>query len=88
MTYSEKLRDPRWQKKRLEILNRDDFTCTICGDSKSTLHVHHKAYIGDPWEADNEKLSTVCENCHYVIEKVSDFDLDAVLFLAANRILN
>lgn len=24
MTYGEKLRDPRWQKKRLEILQRDD----------------------------------------------------------------
>jgi len=27
LTYSEKLKDPRWQKKRLEILSRDNFTC-------------------------------------------------------------
>lgn len=32
MTYSQKLRDPRWQKKRLEILERDSFTCQHCHD--------------------------------------------------------
>jgi hypothetical protein len=26
-TYSEKLRDPRWQKKRLQIFERDEFMC-------------------------------------------------------------
>jgi hypothetical protein len=25
--YSKKLKHPRWQKKRLEILDRDKFTC-------------------------------------------------------------
>jgi 5-methylcytosine-specific restriction endonuclease McrA len=68
-TYSEKLRDPRWQRKRLEIMQRDDFTCTQCGDSKSTLNVHHWKYNGDPWEADDYDLSTVCEACHEIIEK-------------------
>lgn len=63
-TYSGKLKDPRWQKKRLEILNRDDFTCWHCGSLKKTLHVHHYAYVGDPWEADNELLITLCEDCH------------------------
>lgn len=27
MTYAEKLKDPRWQKKRLRILERDAFAC-------------------------------------------------------------
>ena len=44
MTYKEKLLDPRWQKKRLEILNRDNFTCQCCGDDKKTLNIHHKYY--------------------------------------------
>lgn len=65
MTYSEKLKDPRWQKKRLEILNRDNFTCIYCGDNKSTLHVHHLMYLGDnPWETPNECLDTTCKDCH------------------------
>ncbi len=64
MTYSEKLKDPRWQKKRLEILNRDEFTCRLCGDDKLTLHVHHICYNGNPWEANSDRLITLCEACH------------------------
>lgn len=63
-TYSEKLRDPRWQKKRLEIMQRDNFTCRWCCDTKKTLNVHHLKYSGNPWEADTEYLITVCEECH------------------------
>jgi len=64
--YSNKLKDPRWQKKRLEILQRDEFTCQKCGDMESTLHVHHKRYIpsNDPWEYPDFLLITLCENCH------------------------
>jgi len=40
-TYRRKLADPRWQKKRLEILERDGFECNSCGDSSTELHVHH-----------------------------------------------
>jgi len=64
MTYSEKLKDPRWQKKRLKILERDDFTCTDCGDTESTLMVHHLKYSGDPWEIEDKYLITLCEICH------------------------
>lgn len=44
MGYSDKLKDPRWQKKRLEILTRDEWTCQICFDTESTLVVHHQKY--------------------------------------------
>lgn len=76
MTYSEKLKDPRWQKKRLEILERDKFCCKSCGDNKKTLHVHHlwyypkeQKYPGDkynvdPWDYESELLITICESCH------------------------
>lgn len=64
MNYSDKLKDPRWQKKRLEIMQRDDFTCQFCGDNESTLHVHHYKYKGDPWEVDNKYLITLCSDCH------------------------
>jgi hypothetical protein len=64
--YFEKLKNPRWQKKRLEILERDRWTCTVCGRSDLTLHVHHGYYEGrfDPWDYDNETLHTVCAVCH------------------------
>lgn len=64
MNYLQKLKDPRWQKKRLEILNRDEFACRFCYDTKSTLHVHHLQYSGEPWEAKSEHLITLCEDCH------------------------
>ena len=64
--YSEKLKDPRWQKKRLEILERDEFTCQLCFDSESTLMVHHKVYdkTKEPWEYENSELVTLCQSCH------------------------
>lgn len=69
-TYSKKLRHPKWQKKRLEILNRDGFRCCLCGDKDTTLNVHHKKYKGDPWESDLEDLQTVCEHCHNAIHEL------------------
>ena len=66
--YYEKLKDPRWQKKRLEIFERDEYICQSCNDDKSTLHVHHRNYIKgkDPWDYPNEFLVTLCETCHEV----------------------
>jgi hypothetical protein len=66
MTYFEKLKDPRWQKKRLEILNRDDFACCFCGNSENTLNVHHLVYEKqrDPWDYEDSLLITLCEDCH------------------------
>jgi len=64
--YSEKLKDPRWQKKRLEILSRDDWTCQRCHDTQKTLHVHHIKYFNtkEPWEIDEDYLITLCSECH------------------------
>ena len=68
MTYAEKLKDPRWQKKRLLILKRDDFACQLCGDKETTLHVHHLSYGANPWDSRNKNLITYCEHCHSVVE--------------------
>jgi hypothetical protein len=64
--YAKKLLDPRWQKKRLGILNRDEWACRICNDKTKTLHVHHRVYIGskEPWEVPDSALVTLCEDCH------------------------
>lgn len=73
MTYKSKLKDPRWQKKRLEIFNRDKWMCRHCSCEDKTLHVHHKEYIKDldPWEYDNKYLITLCEDCHEIITRIS-----------------
>lgn len=65
-SYSELLKDPRWQKKRLEIMQRDDFKCRSCEMNDRTLHVHHLKYEKglNPWESDNDDLITLCDCCH------------------------
>ena len=72
MTYYEKLKDPRWQKKRLEVMERDEFTCQNCGDDESTLNVHHWYYTSgaDPWDYEDEALVCLCETCHKKIEEL------------------
>lgn len=74
-TYAEKLRDPRWQKLRLEIMQRDSFKCRQCGDKDKTLNVHHRFYIkgASPWEYEDGSLVTLCEDCHASTEKERDF---------------
>lgn len=66
MTYAEKLADPRWQRKRLEIFNRDNWKCTQCAKGNRTLHIHHKKYIkgANPWEYESHFLATLCYVCH------------------------
>ena len=65
-SYSEKLKDPRWQRRRLEIMQRDNFTCSGCASTTKTLHVHHSnGYRNiEPWEYGDNELKTLCEDCH------------------------
>lgn len=73
-------KDPRWQRKRLEILNRDEFACRICGDTEMELHVHHLVYTRGhkPWEYENKHLLSVCKQCHGYIEQIKT-DISAKL---------
>ncbi len=64
MKYSRKLKDPRWQKKRLKILERDNFECRFCENKELTLNIHHIAYHKEPWDCPDELLITLCEDCH------------------------
>lgn len=65
-TYYEQLRDPRWQRRRLEIMQRADFECENCGVKDQTLNVHHKLYRKNaaPWDYENHELTCLCEGCH------------------------
>lgn len=69
--------NPKWQKKRLEILERDNYTCTQCGDNENTLHVHHSHYVKGHkyWEYSESSLTTLCEHCHKDYhEAIKDID--------------
>lgn len=89
LSYADKLRDPRWQKKRLEILERDKWTCAGCKSTEKTLHVHHRLYVKglDPWEYDSEYLLTVCDECHSAAtEIITEFDRVLKLFFLPNQL--
>ncbi len=64
--YLELLKDPRWQRKRLEILERDSWTCQVCKSKDMTLHVHHCWYEDgvEPWDYPDGCFVTLCEVCH------------------------
>ena len=66
--WSSAFRDSRWQKLRLEVMERDEWKCQSCGASGDgvTLNVHHAFYESGkaPWEYPPETLFTWCEKCH------------------------
>lgn len=71
MTYSQQLRDRRWQRKRLEILERDGWRCRDpkCKEPENdavVLIVHHRIYRPGKmaWEYAEADLLTLCERCH------------------------
>lgn len=90
--YLEKLKHPKWQKKRLRILERDKFACRFCHNTKITLHVHHLIYLNnrEPWEYDDNILITVCEKCHNNIFKeinIKDLLIEHLFILGLDKSL-
>lgn len=64
--FLKQIKSPHWQKKRLEIMERDNFTCQYCLDTENTLTVHHKSYKEgvNYWDYADSELITLCEYCH------------------------
>lgn len=66
MGYGELLKNPKWQRKRLEILQRDEWKCQECSSEYTELHVHHIEYKDFllPWQYNDSDLITLCKKCH------------------------
>ena len=64
--YRQERLDPRWQKRRLEIMQRDGFKCRDCESNKETLNVHHAYYVKGRrcWSYPDFALETLCHGCH------------------------
>lgn len=64
--YMERLRDPRWQRNRLAILERAEWRCEGCGTREVNLQIHHGYYERGlmPWEYPAEALYCLCDDCH------------------------
>jgi hypothetical protein len=79
-SYSDLLKDPRWQKKRLKKLEAADWHCESCFDNSSMLSVHHKRYVKGrmPWEYPDEELAVLCQSCHEDMHRAADFRSDLI----------
>jgi 5-methylcytosine-specific restriction endonuclease McrA len=86
MTYSEKLRDPRWQKKRLEIFERDGWKCLMCGRRDRELQAHHVIYKKrEPWDYPDYLYQTLCRDCHAERTEIVDKIIDAIRISLMNH---
>lgn len=74
MTYADDLRHPKWQRKRLEVMQAAEWKCSSCNSENRTLHVHHRRYIRGrkPWEYDDADLISLCDECHTLFHRVDD----------------
>lgn len=85
MTYAQKLRSPHWQKKRLQILERDNWACRCCNATNKPLQVHHLYYRKvEPWEYPDEAYQTLCEDCHGLRQQIVDNRIEEVKIAIAN----
>lgn len=66
MNYQEQLKDARWKRKRLKVLQYADHSCQICGAQNVSLQVHHSYYINGAmaWEYPDGSLVALCDDCH------------------------
>ena len=72
-TFLEAYKNPKWQEKRLEVMEIVGFECSDCGSKDNTLHVHHTYYEKGkkPWEYPIESLHCLCEDCHKKAQNIN-----------------
>jgi hypothetical protein len=80
--YSEKLKDPRWQGKRLEMFDKSDNKCNHCGCNgiDNPLQLHHRYYRlhTEPWDYPDHWFIVLCEDCHR-IEHQYDYIFESLI---------
>jgi hypothetical protein len=57
-----------WQELRLQVLERDNYTCQICFKQLDKLDVHHIIPRHKNGLDSINNLISVCKSCHWIIE--------------------
>lgn len=57
-------RSPAWRLRRLEVFDRDDFTCTYCGARGGLLQCDHVHPLSRGGSHDLGNLTTACRACN------------------------
>lgn len=88
IAWKDQYKHPLWQKKRLDVMQANDFACQLCGDKTETLNVHHKTYIKGRkiWDYEVSQLECLCETCHATTHQCKDI-LAAFLLLLPSSAL-
>lgn len=58
-----------FSSRKEAVLNRDSYTCQICGAKNTRLEVHHIVYRSKGGTDDEDNLITLCESCHKKVHK-------------------
>lgn len=58
-----------FSSRKEAVMNRDSYTCQICGAKNTRLEVHHIVYRSKGGTDDEDNLITLCESCHKKIYK-------------------
>jgi 5-methylcytosine-specific restriction endonuclease McrA len=77
-------KNPKWQRKELEIMERDDFMCISCQNTEKELHVHLSVPYEkekNPWDYDDKELITLCEDCHTQLNTIIQDSLNKIMNL-------
>ena len=56
---------------KAHVLDRDKYTCQICGKKHIRLEVHHIVYRSNSGSDDLDNLITLCEDCHDAVHNGS-----------------
>jgi len=66
MTYLAQLRHPKWQRKRLEVLQRDGWIVRAAqkGDYAVYADGSKAPIVTGAWEYSGDDLTSLCEDCH------------------------
>lgn len=92
MQYHQQIKHPLWQKKRLEVLEANNFQCEECESKEDELHVHHPFYKRGAmiWEYAVEELKCLCNKCHKDTHTIDELIKESLSFInidAKTRIL-
>ncbi|MBY0480833.1 MAG: hypothetical protein K2Q21_05710 [Chitinophagaceae bacterium] len=91
ISYSEKLKNPLWQKKRQYVLKRAENNCEDCGKTNVPLDIHHCYYVYglEPWQYPYDALKALCRDCHNKrgeIERILRANLQSFTYLELSHI--
>ncbi len=87
-SYSEKLKDERWIKKRELVRNRAGNQCEDCGAMDKGLEIHHCYYLYgyEPWEYPTDSLRCLCKPCHKTRDPIEKKHRGQLAHLTQNEV--